>query len=340
MSGAGRPLQGRVADALRAGLRGPRLLVAASGGLDSTVLVHVLDGLRGDLEIDLALGHVNHGLRSAESEADARFVETLAGAVGAPFGLERVEPEALRTGTSSRERATVQEAARILRREALERLADRLGCDHVVTAHHADDQLETVLLRLLRGCGPDSLGGIGETARGGRVLRPLLGVGRAEIEAWAATHGVVWREDRSNADPRYARNRLRHQVLPRLEKDFNPQLLRAVADLAEAQRRDTEWLESLVREEAARLVTRDPQGGLRIDAAGWSSRPEALSRRLMRWMLVEMDAGRDVRRVHLERMLAFLRVGRVGAAIELPAGLRLERENADSFLLFRASHSR
>jgi tRNA(Ile)-lysidine synthase len=149
---------------------------------------------------------------------------------------------------------------------------------------------------------------------------------------------LSWRDDRSNADPRYTRNRVRSQLVPALEKDFNPRLLRVIGDLAEAQRRDAEWLDVLVREESSRLVEPEGPGRLRIRAAGWVERPEALSRRLVRWMLLELGAGRDLRRVHLMRALAFLRTGRTGTAIELPGGMRLSRENDDSFVLARASH--
>jgi tRNA(Ile)-lysidine synthase len=324
---------------LAAGVSGRSLLVAVSGGLDSTVLAHLLAGLRERLGLELAIGHIDHGLRGEASDEDARAVEQLAGKLGVAFAVERVDPGAEREGGSSRARPTAQEAARSLRRDALEGMRQRLGFDHIVTAHHADDQAETVLMRLLRGCGPDSIGGIAEASRDGIALRPLLDVSRADIETFARAQGLSWRDDASNADPRYTRNRLRAEVLPGLQADFNPRLLRAIGDLAEAQRRDTEWLDALVEDEAGRLVARETSGGLRILASGWEQRPEALARRLAKWLLLEAGAGRDITRVHLLRVLAFLREGRLGTAIELPGGFRLSRDRRDSFLLERASHA-
>lgn len=323
----------------RAGAAGRSLLVAVSGGLDSTVLAYALDALREPLALELAVGHVDHGLRGEASAEDARAVERLAEKLALPFARDRVDPLAARDGVSSRERPTVQEAARSLRRDALERMRVGLGCDAIATAHHADDQAETVLMRLLRGCGPDSIGGIGEASADGRIVRPLLGVSRTEIEAFAKGRGVVWREDASNLDARYTRNRLRADVLPALARDFNPRVLRAIGDLAEAQRRDTEWLNALVGEEAKRLLTREASGSLRISADGWDTRPEALARRLAKAAWIDVGGGRDVRRVHLMRVLGFLRNARRGTAIELPGGLRLSRDRRDSFLLERASHS-
>ena len=139
----------------------------------------------------------------------------------------------------------------------------------LATGHQADDQAETVLLRLLRGTGPDGLGGIPERSPDGRIVRPLLGVSRAEIERFARSRRLSWREDASNASERYARNRLRRRWLPGLTQDFNPRLLRAIGNLAEAQRRDSEWIISRVEQEAASRFTQEG-GWLVIDAKDWA----------------------------------------------------------------------
>ena len=327
---------GRVEEALvDFGARGRSLLVAVSGGLDSTVLAHALAGLREPLGLELAIGHVNHCLRGDESDADEKAVAELASRLDARFGIERVDPARLREAGSSRTRPTTQEAARSLRREALERIRVRLGCDRIATAHHADDQAETVLMRILRGCGPDSLGGIAEMSRDGVAIRPLLFVARDEILDYAKSNRLTWREDPSNADPKYTRSRLRERVIPGL-RDFNPRLLRAIGDLAEAQRRETEWVESLVEEQAELLFDRSQVGSLGIAARGWHERPEALARRLVVLAMVEMGSGRDVSRAHVMRILGFLRQGRPGVAIQLPGDLELRRVSPDCFRLQRA----
>jgi tRNA(Ile)-lysidine synthase len=313
--------------ALRLELAQRRLLVAVSGGIDSVALAHALRAISQRCGLELAIGHVNHGLRGAESDADQALVEALAAQLGLRALVERVAPGALRAGGPSRDRPTLQEAARELRYAALRRMADAAGAQHVVTAHTLDDQAETVLLRILRGTGPDGLGAIPERSPDGRIVRPLLAVSRAEIERFAAARGLVWREDASNASPAYARNRLRSDWLPGLARSFNPRLLRALADLAEAQRRDSEWIEAQVEREAGeRLAIED--GWLRIEATGWRDLPEALSRRVARRALVACGAARLVSRRHLERMDAFLRHGLPGRAIELPGGLRLVRDRA------------
>jgi tRNA(Ile)-lysidine synthase len=306
-------------------LAGRRVLVAVSGGLDSTALLHLLHAQAGRHRLVLSVGHVNHGLRGAESDADEAAVHALSARLGLPVRSLRADPRPRREGGPSRARPTLQEAAREARYAGLRQLAAEHGAERIATAHTADDQAETVLLRLLRGSGPDGLGGIPERSPDGVIVRPLLAVSRAELTAFAAERGLDWREDASNAKAEYARNRLRLRWLPGLAEEFNPRLLRALAGLAEAQRRDAEWIASQVeREAASRFSTED--GWLRIDAKDWQALPEALARRVARAALARCGAGREVSRVHLARMLAFLRTARTGKQLELPGGLRLVRE--------------
>ena len=299
------------------------------------MLLHALRELGPKLSLKLLIGHVNHGLRSNESEADETAVRSLGTACGIEVRVEHVDPHALRCGRSSRERPTLEEAARTLRYRALLQMATAGGADRIATAHNRNDQAETVLLRLFRGTGPDGLGGIRERSPDGRIVRPLLRASRREIEAFARARGLRWREDLTNASREFARSRLRRDWLPGLEADFNPQLLRAIADLAEAQRRDSDWIETLVEREVARWIAVEagPEGhSLRLGRAGWDALPEALARRLARRALVEAGIGRDVSRVHLERVLGFLGDAREGAYIELPGSLILVCER-DAFRL-------
>jgi tRNA(Ile)-lysidine synthase len=312
--------------AVQLDLRGHTVLAAVSGGLDSTVLADALAAIAARGEFALAIGHVHHGLRGAESDADEAAVAALAERLGAPFAAERVAPETLREDTSSRQRPTLQEAARTLRYAALDRLAHRLGAQRIATAHHADDQAETVLLRLFRGTGPDGLAGIPERSPDGRIVRPLLRLSRAELEAYARARALAWREDSSNASGDYARNRLR-RWLPALASELNPRWLRAIADLTEAQRRDSEWIRARVANEASARFTTEGSW-LRIDAKDWGALPEALSRRLAREALARAGSARHVERVHLERISRFLCDATPGRRIELPGSLELRCERA------------
>jgi len=315
------------------GLAGRHVLIACSGGIDSVVLAHALDRLREPLCLELSLGHVHHGLRGDEADADAALVRELGAALDLPVSVVRVKPRDLQRGHSSRTRPTLQEAARQARYDALEGLSSRTGADLVATAHNLDDQAETVLLRLLRGTGPDGLGGIPERSPDGRIVRPLLGVPRSEITRFAQAEGLAWREDATNLDRTYTRNRLRHDWLPGLTRDFNPRLLRAIGDLAETLRRDGEWIRDLVDVEIARVSVAEPDG-LRIDPGPWLEFSDGFARRLVHRMLGSAGAGRDTTRTHVLRCVAFLRTAHAGSHIELPGGLVLRRER-EAFRLVR-----
>lgn len=332
-----------VAAALPAlGLEGCSIAVACSGGVDSITLAHVLHQLADRARLRVSIAHVNHSLRGAESDADEAFVRDFAASLALPFAAERVDPRALVQGAaSSRSRPTVQEAARRLRADALRRLAAGLGADPIATAHTADDQAETVLLRLLRGSGPEGLGGIPERSLDGRVVRPLLRVSRADVLDYARAHGFAWREDPSNANPHYARARLRADWVPGLARHFNPNLLRAIGDLAEAQRRESEWVGAFVDLEASRRFAWNEAGQLCIDAKGWDpdATPDALARRLARLALHRSGAGRDVTRAHIDRIVRFWRTAKPGRSIELPGGLELACD-AQGFRLGRHLPSR
>ena len=316
------------------GVRDTRLLVAVSGGRDSMVLLDLLRRVGQALRLDLVVGHVNHALRGAESDGDEAHVREAARAAGLEIETRIIDPQTARAAGNSRERPTLEEAARDGRRAALAALAEDRGCSAIVTAHHAGDQAETVLLRILRGTGPDGLAAMAEQSVEGRWLRPLLGVLPERLEDWAAAHAIRSRPDSSNRDRRFTRNRLRHDWIPGLSESFNPQLLRALCDLAEAQRRDREWIDDLVAQAARERIEIGPSG-IQLAIDGWNDVPEALARRLIRRALIEAGLGRDVTRRHLERALAFVRRGRSAGRdkrVQLPKGVVLRRTE-DAFLV-------
>ncbi len=311
----------------RWGIAQGRLLVAVSGGLDSRVLLELLLEVAPGLGLELVVGHVNHQLRGVSSRADERFVSDLARRKKLPFECRRVEPGTLRESGPSRMRPTLEEAARVLRRKALLGIAEELGARWIATAHHQGDQAETVLLRILRGTGPDGLAAMAAVSRDGRWIRPLLDIDPARFEDFARDRGLDWRKDESNQDRSFARNRLRLDWLPGLAESFNPRLLRSLCNLAETQSRDVEWIELLV-ENAAQGRIEIERSTVQLALDDWELLPEALARRLARRALLAAGLDRDVTRVHLSRVLDFLRRGRsVGRdkILELPRGLTLRR---------------
>jgi len=173
--------------------KGGRVLCAVSGGADSVCMLHILHEKRQELEIELFAAHYEHGLRGEESLRDAAFVENICRELGIPFVCEHGDVKSF-----AREKGmSIEEAARELRYDFLERAADKLGCERIATAHNADDNAETILFNLTRGSGAQGLRGI--PARRGRIVRPLLGMSRDEIEAYLTGRGIAWVEDSSTA---------------------------------------------------------------------------------------------------------------------------------------------
>ncbi len=283
---------------------GSRVLCAVSGGADSMCLLHWLRSL-GDAEVFAA--HFEHGLRGEESLRDAAFVEQYCRERDIPFVMERGEVPAY-----AKERGLgLEEAARELRYAFLERQAERLGCDRIATAHNADDNAETMLLNLCRGSGALGLGGI--PPRRDRLVRPLLGCTRAEIEAYLLEQGIPHVEDSSNGSDAYRRNQLRHRVTPVL-RELNPRFAQAAGRTAALLRRDEDCLDGL----AADFV-REHFNGRSLPLDALRSLHPALSSRVLRRL-----CPRSLTLEHTEAALSFC-AGEGRAYLDLP-GLRLRRE--------------
>ncbi len=234
---------------------GDRVCVAISGGADSTALLmlaHAANALpRGALGVGLSAIHINHALRDEESDGDQAFVADLCAKLDIPLHLERVDTRARARDHGE----TLEEAARNLRHAAFASLLKGGAASIVLTAHTLDDQAETVLMKLLRGAWLEGLSGISPVLEVfsdngrlvGKVVRPLLAVPRADLRAYLKGQGQPWREDSSNSDEAFTRNRLRKTVLPILRQE-NPSLDQALANLAElAREEEARWQGELAR---------------------------------------------------------------------------------------------
>ncbi len=263
--------------------------MAVSGGADSVCLLHMMVECFPALELSVL--HLNHLTRGEESDADAAFVRDLAARLGLPFVYRE---QRIPAGENFEQAARRARQAFFL--ECLETL------DRVATGHTRSDQAETVLFRFLRGSGTAGLCGIlPVTAEG--IVRPLLHLTREQVERWLRDRGLTWREDVSNRDLKFARNRIRHELLPALTRDWNPGLTDALARTAAiAQEEEAYWAEIIAPLAAERIRLRPPAVLFRADAL--TSLPRAVARRLAR-RAVEMAKG-DLRAVGLQHVGALL----------------------------------
>jgi len=327
---------------------GQRIGVAVSGGADSVALLNLLLEIREQLGIVLVVLHFNHQLRGKASRADEAFVMRLAALHGLCF-LAGHEDIAAR---SRRDRANLEDTARRARYAYFARVAAKEKLDKIAVAHTAEDQAETVLAHMLRGTGLAGLGGIHPEA--GIVYRPLLGFRRGDLRKYLRERRERWREDATNRDTKRMRARIRHKLLPFLEKEFSPAAVEHLCQLANLAREDDAWLQSSAelrlflsaKEEKGewRIPLRELIGSQLPEASDHESdlireAPAAMSKRLIR-LLVEKVKPRSgqLSSVHVDAVLGLALRAEGGKQLQLPGGVEVRRER--DWLCFRAQRDR
>ncbi|MFC2059147.1 tRNA lysidine(34) synthetase TilS [Chloroflexota bacterium] len=299
--------------------KGEHVVVGVSGGPDSVCLLHILAGLRERLGIKLHVAHLNHLLRGAESDADADYVSRLARKLGIEATVERRDVRVY----LREHRLTLEEGARDLRYAFFADVARNLGVEKVVVGHTADDQVETVLMHLLRGSGLTGLGGMQPlTARPAdniTVVRPLLEVRRGETEDYCAAQGLSTCTDSSNLLPDRLRNRVRYQLIPSL-RVYNPDIEAALLRFSRATAADLDY----VNQETSRLwgaVAKHKQGEVTISRARFSTLHPAVKRHLVRSAFERLLGDlQDIEYIHIENLVEALSKP-AGKELSLPRGL-------------------
>jgi tRNA(Ile)-lysidine synthase len=316
---------------------GERVGVAVSGGADSVALLLLLVELRKQLGVALSVAHFNHKLRGRNSDQDERFVAKLAAKHGLVLHVGRMDVG----GKAKRDKANLEDTARRARYEFFEGLVQSGRLDKVAVAHTADDQAETVLAHILRGTGLAGLGGIHPRVR--HVVRPLLGVRRAELRAYLKSKKQTWREDATNRDTTRMRARIRKKLMPILEKQFQAAVVEHLATLAELAREDEAFFEGFVDSRASRIVDRGNgsakipisellgfQTGTEFNAEGTeiTGKSFAIGGRIVRRIVGELkprDGQLSAANVGL--ILDLARRGENGKRLDLPGGLQVRREH-------------
>lgn len=316
------PIVFRLRKVLKAYLTtGKHYLLAVSGGADSIALADAAAGLR-DSGVWLTVCHVEHGLRGAEALADLQLVEQFCH----KRQLELIAVHVDVRGQAALTGQSLEEAARELRYKALREAAVRCGAGIIVTAHHRDDQAETVLLRLLRGSGPEGLAAM--RRQQGDILRPLLDFSRTELEAYCVVQELAYCHDSSNDDVYYTRNRIRLELLPELKRKYNPEIGKALVRVAALLQEDEVYLEQQAREayEACLVQEAVADKHLAFSAAGLAALPAPISKRVLRCAYFALG-GRELSYERTEALLQLCMKGVGGKLIQLPGGICAEYSN-------------
>jgi tRNA(Ile)-lysidine synthase len=305
---------------------GARVVAAVSGGADSVALAWILREMSdvGVLRL-VAIAHLDHSLRGAESARDAAFCRELAVELGVPFDVEAVDVARL---ARDHEQST-EEAGREARYAFFDRARVRASADVVATAHTRDDQAETVLMRLFRGAGTKGLAGI--PPRRAAIVRPLIDLRRGELVAWLDAHARRWVEDSTNADRTLTRNWIRHALLPEIAARFGDGVIDVLARSADLARADDSLLSEIARE-VAPGIQRSTDDGVELDVAALCVQPLPIRQRVVRSALRRLG-GRGPSAAHVA---AVLRMAEAGQPVRLRLGTRhLELSGAGRVLSIR-----
>ena len=308
-------IESRIASELASFPPTRRYLIGVSGGRDSVALLHWLveSGFK-----RLIVCHLDHSLRGRASRADAKFVERLAKRLGLPFMTERLDVASL----AKQKRQSIETAAREARYDFFSRVARGKKCRALFLAHHADDQVETFLFNLFRGTGGAGLAAMRRvTKRGGlRVIRPLLGVWRSEIDAYAKARKLKFREDASNKLLLHQRNRTRHRIIPALEKFFGRDIRKSIWRAADILAAEEDWMGAMT-----------PKPARELSAPALCAMPVALQRRLIRAWLQQMRVS-NISFDAIESVRALLAPAAKQAKVNLPGGRHARRRLKKLFL--------
>jgi tRNA(Ile)-lysidine synthase len=310
--------------------RESRWVVGVSGGPDSTLLLHALKALcdRDGLQWKLHTAHFHHGLRGAEADADAAFVAAVSEQLGIPYHTERGDVR----GAVERGAGTTEEVARTQRYDFLEAVALRTGCEYVAVAHHADDHAETVLHRICRGTGLRGLVGIHDVRpiqpRSHVLLvRPLLELRRATIEELCAARGLETRTDSLNAAPEFTRGRIRHQILPLLAAQLNPQVVDALLRLSEQARLLGTYLEDAAARAFEALIVAQQPGYVALNNRALRAKPRIIQAEVVRRAVeIVLDRDQDVGFAHVELILRLAEEAGSGKEVHVPGPVVVRKQ--------------
>lgn len=298
---------------------GDIILLGVSGGPDSIAMLHGLIELRQELGIELAIAHLNHSARGAESDRDARFVKDLGGTLQIKTLIEKKDVAAEQATSKN----SFQETARDIRLEFLQGAMNQIGANKIALGHTSDDQAETVLMNLLRGSGPKGVGGMNPVRL--PYIRPLFYCSRAEVVGYLNEREIPYCEDSSNEKTDYLRNRIRLELIPLLRKSYNPRITESLFEASGIFRAEDAYLKTLEDHEFDRAVSRSEEKGvLKVHIEYFTALPLALKRRLVRKAIQTIKG--DLRRIsffHIQEVLHLFEKSLKGKRIDLPDGVEV-----------------
>ena len=317
---------------------GDKVIVGLSGGADSVALLHILKELRDCFDLELYAAHVNHGLRGQDANEDAAFAEDLCRNWGIPFFLKNADIPQM----SRKMHMTEEEAGRKVRYDFFHEVMHKVKGNKIATAHHKNDQAETILHNIIRGTGTQGLSGI-KPIRDGYIIRPLLIVSRQEIKDYIRHHSLAYREDATNADSTYTRNRIRNCLIPILARDFNPDIVERLFTMGNIIREDDEFISCCCKKVYEELCKAEA-GQITVQLDKFNALNTAIKKRLVRMAVSDLKGDLDgIGHNHVNAVVSLADRARTGTKTVLPASRNdcsaVEAEVSYDKLIFRKNNN-
>ena len=295
---------------------GERILIGLSGGPDSVCLLHVLESIKNMFMLDLSAVYIEHGLRPGETDNEITFCKELCGNLHVPFMTKSIDVKSY----AKEQRMNTQEAARQLRYRIFDEVSYATGAQKIALGHTADDQAETLLMRLLRGSGPTGLAGIPPVRK--NIIRPLIETERKDIERFLDDGKIGFMIDSSNAKKDYLRNRIRLSLFPLL-RDLNPDITKTLSKTATILRDEEKYFEIIVTKTLMKLITRKTDSRIELFLIPVETMDKVILRRVLRRVIEETKGLRGISFIHIEDIIDLIKKGTAGDRIYLPKDIRI-----------------
>jgi tRNA(Ile)-lysidine synthase len=303
--------------------KGERMVVALSGGPDSTALLAVLAQIAQKLDLSLVVAHFNHGLRGAESDEDENFSRELSEKMGLSFVSAKMDLRKRKKGLSP------EDFYRRQRYDFLNKISEDYQAQKIALGHNLQDQAETVLLNILRGSGLEGLKGF-LPMRDGKIIRPLMEISRREIISFLNEAGIPYRQDSSNENKRYLRNQIRSELIPYLKEKFNPKIEETLAQMAEILRLEDEFIRQHVDEVLKASFIQRQQNRILLKISYINRLPSAIRLRLFKTILESLNPAKNgFSFIHIKSLDNLAQKCESGKRVDLPLGIEVRREYDD-----------
>lgn len=260
--------------------RGDKIVIGVSGGPDSICLLHVLNNLKKKLDIELIVAHINHSLREA-ADSETEYVQEICKLLGIECFVKKVDILKL----SQEEKKGTEETGRNVRYQFFNEVAEKTKANKIATAHNSNDRAETVILNILRGSGLSGLKGI-ETIRDDKYIRPIIEINRSEIEKYCVENNLNPRYDESNNENIYNRNKIRNEMIPYIQKEFNKNIIQTINRLAQVATEENEYMQKITKEEYEK-ISRTDNGIIILDLKKFNNLELVIKRRLILYTINE-----------------------------------------------------